>query len=128
MRIIKQGIILLKTCLQILERFPMLKRTLLYLGLLLSTSSFAANKSFLLVNATTSSVCSFYASKSYGSTSWEEDIFGPETLDKGGVMNVSLNDGNPNCLYDTKAIMCDGRIFTKFKFNACTNVSLSITE
>lgn len=51
--------------------------------------------------------------------SWEEDIFGDDVLGSGESMDISIDDGLPECIYDIRADFSDGDSVQVAKVNFC---------
>ncbi len=80
-----------------------------------------------IINRASSSIYHFYASN-VDTDDWEEDILGRETIPPGRSRIVNIDDGTGHCYYDLKAILSDGRVATKRRFNVCTNLSWTVTN
>ncbi|MFA4893084.1 hypothetical protein [Brevundimonas sp.] len=50
---------------------------------------------------------------------WEEDIFGADVLGAGESMDISIDDGLPECVYDIRADFSDGDSVQVAEVNFC---------
>ena len=50
---------------------------------------------------------------------WEEDIFGADVLGSGDSMDISIDDGLPECVYDIRADFSDGDSVQVAEVNFC---------
>ncbi|MGZ9114277.1 MAG: hypothetical protein ACXW3K_06605 [Brevundimonas sp.] len=50
---------------------------------------------------------------------WEEDIFGADVLGSGDSIEISIDDGLPECVYDIRADFSDGDSVQVAEVNFC---------
>lgn len=50
---------------------------------------------------------------------WEEDIFGADVLGSGESIDISIDDGLPECIYDIRADFSDGDSVQVAEVNFC---------
>ena len=62
---------------------------------------------FHLNNGTDFVMMEFYASPP-SEDDWEEDILGADVLEPGETVEITINDGRDDCLYDFLAVFSDG--------------------
>lgn len=62
---------------------------------------------FTLTNSTNRVLESFYASPP-STDDWEEDILGVDTLAPGASIDITIDDGREDCLYDFKGALGPG--------------------
>ena len=62
---------------------------------------------FTLINSTSRVLEEFYASPP-SSSSWEEDILGVDVLNPGESIEITIDDGREDCLYDFKGVLGPG--------------------
>ncbi|NIZ62064.1 hypothetical protein DL239_13865 [Sedimentitalea sp. CY04] len=80
--------------------------------------AFALDRRVRIVNDTGYVLVEFYGSNK-GSTSWEEDILGPDVLRSGQSVMVNFDDGTGYCMFDFKAVFDDGDVLTRKGVNIC---------
>ncbi|PCJ10046.1 MAG: hypothetical protein COB16_01755 [Rhodobacteraceae bacterium] len=80
--------------------------------------AFALDRRVRIVNETGYVLVEFYGSNK-GSTSWEEDILGPDVLGSGQSVMVNFDDGTGYCKFDFKAIFDDGDVLVRKNINIC---------
>jgi hypothetical protein len=79
---------------------------------------FAADRHVRIVNNTGVPMTHFYASTS-DTDEWEEDILGRDILDDGEEVNVNIDDGSGECMYDFKGVFKGGQSVVKKKVDVC---------
>lgn len=92
-----------------------------------SGAAFAANKTVTVVNKTKSTMSAIYAS-SVGTSSWEEDILGQDTLAPGESVEIDMDDGSGACRFDLKAEFSDGTEGVQENLNICKVGTFTFTE
>ena len=80
--------------------------------------AFALDQRVRIVNETGYVLVEFYGSNK-GSTSWEEDILGPDVLGNGQSVMIDFDDGTGYCMFDFKAVFDDGDVLTRKGVNIC---------
>ncbi len=80
--------------------------------------AFALDRRVRIVNDTGYVLVEFYGSNK-GSTSWEEDILGPDVLRTGQSVMIDFDDGTGYCKFDFKAIFDDGDELIRKGVNIC---------
>ena len=80
--------------------------------------AFALDRRVRIVNDTGYVLVEFYGSNK-GSTSWEEDILGPDVLGSGQSVMINFDDGTGYCMFDFKAVFDDGDVLTRKGVNIC---------
>ncbi|WP_372425701.1 hypothetical protein [Salinarimonas chemoclinalis] len=60
----------------------------------------------------------FYASN-VDRSSWEEDILGMDVLGSGYSVDVDIDDGSGQCLFDFRAVFADGDEVVDSRVNVC---------
>jgi len=83
-----------------------------------ASSANAANRKVAIINGTSSTMTSFYASNS-GKNDWEEDILGRDVLAPGETVEIDINDGTSACVYDFRADFQNGETLTRERINVC---------
>ena len=85
--------------------------------------------SFTLHNETENVLVALYISTP-SADEWEEDIFGEDVLGSGDSIEISIEDGLPDCIYDIRADFDDGESVQVAKVNFCEldGSDLSISE
>ena len=80
----------------------------------------AANEAvtFTLVNGTNVTMVEFYASPP-SSDDWEEDILGNDVLAPGEAVDITIDDGRDDCLYDFLAVFKDGDEVEHLEVSVC---------
>lgn len=78
----------------------------------------AADRHVLIINNTGVPMTHFYASASE-EDNWQEDILGRDILDDGEEVNVNVDDGSGECLYDFKGVFKGGQSVVKKKVDVC---------
>jgi hypothetical protein len=93
----------------------------------LATTAVAdANKKVKIINETRHAMVQFHASR-VGTTDWEEDILGNDTLAVGS--SVTVNFGTADyCLYDFLGVFDDGDKVEKHRINVCDIDTFRFTE
>lgn len=84
---------------------------------------------FSLTNTTDSTLVSLYISLP-STDAWEEDIFGADMLEPGDTMDISIDDGLPECVYDVRADFSDGSMIDlrEVDFCALDGATLTVDE
>ena len=85
--------------------------------------------SFTLTNDTGQTLVSLYISLP-STDEWEEDIFGADVLEPGGALEISIDDGLPECVYDVRADFSDGSMIDlrEVDFCALDGADLTVEE
>ena len=93
----------------------------------LTTAAIAdANKKVKIINETRHTMVAFHASR-VGTSDWEEDILGQDTLGVGN--SVTVNFGTDDyCLYDFLGIFDDNDKVEKHRINVCEIDTFRFTE
>jgi hypothetical protein len=91
------------------------------------TATAQEDRRVVIVNRASSAIYNFYASN-VDTEDWEEDILGRETIPPGKARVVNIDDGTGHCYYDLKAVLRDGRVAIKRRFNVCTKSSWTVTN
>ncbi|GGK45596.1 hypothetical protein [Salinarimonas ramus] len=89
------------------------------LALALSAApAIAQNRVVEIVNNTGVTMMEFYASN-VDRSSWEEDILGADVLESGYSVDVDIDDGSGQCLFDFRAVFADGDEVVDNRINVC---------
>ena len=78
----------------------------------------ALDRRVRIVNNTGYTIVQFYASNT-GTSDWQEDILGNDTLPSGSSVTINIDDGTGYCKYDFLAIFNDGDELVKTGVNVC---------
>jgi hypothetical protein len=78
----------------------------------------AQNRVVEIVNNTGVTLMEFYASNVDRST-WEEDILGADVLPSGYSVDIDIDDGSGQCLFDFRAVFEDGDEVIDEAVNVC---------
>lgn len=89
--------------------------------------SLAANRHVTIINKTGMTLKHFYASNA-GTSSWEEDILGRDTLANGEEVEVNIDDGTGACKFDFKAVFDNGGSLVKEGVDVCTTSTFTYTK
>lgn len=81
-------------------------------------ASFAEDLTFVLTNASSYTVKSFFTSPA-DVDNWEEDVFGDNYLPAGNQVNVTIGDGREQCTYDLKFVLEDDSQFVENGIDLC---------
>jgi len=81
-------------------------------------ASFAEDLTFVLTNASSYAVKSFFTSPA-DVNDWEEDVFGANYLPAGNQVNVTIGDGREQCTYDLKFVLEDNSEFVESGIDLC---------
>ena len=92
-----------------------------------SVSAQAADRHVTVTNKTTYTISSFQASN-IGTSDWEEDILGDDTLDPGQRVAVDLDDSTGACHFDFLATFEDNTTAQKHDVNVCEISEFDFTE
>jgi hypothetical protein len=85
-----------------------------------------SNKKVKIINETRHAMVQFHASR-VGTSDWEEDILGRDTLSVGA--SVTVNFGTADyCLYDFLGVFDDGDKVEKNRINVCEIDTFRFTE
>lgn len=80
----------------------------LFSTFLMSSPSYADDEyesvTFILKNNTSRDLLEFYASPP-STDDWEEDILGTDVLEPGESVEITIDDGREDCLYDFKGVL-----------------------
>lgn len=71
-----------------------------------------------IVNETGVTMMEFYASN-VDRSDWEEDILGMDVLDSGYSVDIDIDDGSGQCLFDFRAVFADGEEVVDEAVNVC---------
>ena len=69
----------------------------------------------------------FYASNA-GTSSWEEDILGRDTLAEGESVEVNIDDGSGACKFDFKAVFQNNQSLVKESIDVCKVSTFTYTQ
>ena len=50
---------------------------------------------------------------------WHEDRLGDDVIESGDTVTADIDDDNGYCMYDLKAVLYDGTVFTRYDVNVC---------
>lgn len=78
----------------------------------------AQNRVVEIVNDTGLTMMEFYASN-VDRGSWEEDILGADVLPSGYSVDIDIDDGSGQCLFDFRAVFEDGSEADDYRVNVC---------
>lgn len=93
----------------------------------MARGSLAEDLVFTLANQTHYDLREFYASPPDVS-SWEEDILGPDILEAGDSIRITISDGRDTCIYDLMGVFEDDDQVVKRKVNLCRLDTFYFTE
>ncbi|VXD22831.1 conserved exported hypothetical protein [Planktothrix serta PCC 8927] len=99
----------------------LLSATIFAPGISLTASkAIAQSKSstFTMSNGSKQVITEFYASPP-STSDWEEDILGTDVLSPGESVNITINDGRRDCLYDFRVVYEDGHEVIVTKQEVC---------
>ena len=96
-------------------------------ALMSASVSHAEDRHVRIINETSHTMVSFYASNTARNT-WEEDILGRDELGPGQDVNVNVDDGSGHCLFDFKAVFDNGQVLIRHNINVCETSSYRYTE
>ncbi|MBV6273100.1 hypothetical protein KVP09_09250 [Alcaligenaceae bacterium CGII-47] len=94
---------------------------------LVSGTALAANKTVTVVNKTKSVITAIHASNT-GTSDWEEDILGRDTLAPGESVDIDMTDGSGACRFDLKAEFEDGTDVVQENLDVCKVGEFTFTE
>ena len=92
-----------------------------------SAIALASDITFTLYNETSVTLTELYLSPS-NVDDWEEDILGTDVLEARGVINVTVEDGRTDCIYDFLGVFADNDMVEDYGVDICTLESYSFTE
>ncbi len=81
-------------------------------------ASFAEDLTFVLTNASSYPIKSFFSSPA-DVDNWEEYVFGENYLPSGNQVNVTIGDGREQCIYDLKFVLEDDSEFIESGVDLC---------
>lgn len=90
-------------------------------------ASFAEDLTFVLTNASSYAVKSFFTSPAEIGD-WEEDVFGENYLPSGNQVNVTIGDGREQCTYDLKFVLEDNSELVENGINLCELGEYTLTD
>lgn len=86
--------------------------------LLVATPACAEDLQFVLTNASSYAVKSFFTSPQ-DVNRWEEDVFGENHLPAGNQVTITVSDDRVVCVYDMKFVMEDDSEFIETAIDLC---------
>lgn len=92
-----------------------------------SQAATAANRHVDIINKTGMTLKHFYAS-STGSSNWEEDILGRDTIANGETFDIDIDDGTGACRFDFRAVFQNGSESVKRNINVCEISTFTYTR
>lgn len=102
--------------------------TLAVFTLFLTSSAYAEDLTFTLLNKTKSVINAFYASPT-GTDDWEDDILGTEALSPGESTEITIGDGRDVCDYDMRFEFQDNKLETlEVRHNLCELSHYTVEE
>ena len=78
----------------------------------------AENREVRIINETDRTMVRFHASNA-GTSDWEENMLGWDSLRSGGSFVADIDDGSGYCRFDFKAVFDDGRTAVKYGVDVC---------
>jgi hypothetical protein len=84
--------------------------------------AYTYDRHVVIQNDASSDIVAIYASR-VGFGSWQENILRGRYLAPGYEVTANIDDGSrgrPNCFYDLKAVLRDGRYAVKWNADVCT--------
>lgn len=84
----------------------------------LPAAAHAQSRVVEVVNNTGVTLMEFYASN-VDRSAWEEDILGADVLDSGYSVDIDIDDGSGQCLFDFRAVFADGDVIVDEAVNVC---------
>ena len=85
---------------------------------LVSPIAHAENREIRIINETGAALVEFYASNA-GTSGWEEDMLGRDTLRSGGSFIANIDDGSGYCRFDFKGVFADGQTAVRYGVDVC---------
>jgi hypothetical protein len=95
--------------------------------LLLVAPASAEDLAFLLTNASSYAVKSFYTSP-VDVNQWEEDVFGENYLPAGNQVTITISDGRAVCVYDMKFVLEDDSEFIENGIDLCETGEYTLSD
>lgn len=92
-----------------------------------SSSALAYDRHVTLINDSSNDIVEFYGSNT-GTSDWQEDILGVDTLESGEEANIDFDDETGHCMFDFKAIFDDGSEAIEEQFNVCELSTVTVTD
>ena len=84
----------------------------------MSPVAHAENREVRIINETDAALVEFHASNA-GTSDWEEDLLGRDTVRSGGSFVADIDDGSGYCRFDFRAVFDDGRTAVKYGVDVC---------
>ena len=84
----------------------------------MSPVAHAENREVRIINETDAALVEFHASNA-GTSDWEEDLLGRDTVRSGGSFVADIDDGSGYCQFDFRAVFDDGRTAVKYGVDVC---------
>ena len=85
---------------------------------IMCTVAHAENREVKIINETDAALVEFHASNA-GTSDWEEDLLGQDTVRPNGYFVADIDDGSGYCRFDFKAVFNDGQTVVKYGVDVC---------
>ena len=95
--------------------------------LMLVTPASAEDLAFMLTNASSYAVKSFFTSP-VDVNQWEEDVFGDNYLPAGNQVTITIADGRTVCVYDMKFVLEDDSEFVENAIDLCQTGEYTLSD
>ena len=95
--------------------------------LLLVAPASAEDLAFVLTNASSYAVKSFFTSP-VDVRQWEEDVFGENYLPAGNQVTITISDGRAVCVYDMKFVLEDDSEFIENAIDLCETGEYTLSD
>lgn len=95
--------------------------------LLLIAPASAEDLAFVLTNASSYAVRSFFTSP-VDVNHWEEDVFGDNYLPAGNQVTINIADGRTVCVYDMKFVLEDDSEFIESGLDLCQTGEYTLSD
>ena len=92
-----------------------------------SAAADGKNRKVTVVNESGQTLRELYASP-ITATTWEEDLLGSRILATGKSIVANIDNGTPECYYDLKAVLADGKAVEQRKINVCASSKFVIGD
>ena len=96
-------------------------------SLISSSSAFADQRNFTLVNNTSQPITYLYISES-GANTWEEDVLGKDVLGSGESTDIVFSGKTGKCSYDIKTAFSSGAPFERYALNLCETTTYTLSD
>ncbi len=101
--------------------------SLLCVSFLLSSQTFAYDRTVTFENKSSSTVVEIYGSNT-GTGDWEEELLEGEKLEPNKSVDINFNDGTGYCMFDFLIVFEDQTEMEEERFNTCDYGTLTIED